>query len=382
MEKLTKKDFLDIIEGAAFLGSGGGGSIEAGKNLLDISLMLSEKDEFPFIENIDVLESDTIVAVIADFGSIQSSEEQQYLAIQTAYRKINELSVNMFHKEIGALLPIETGSENTIVPFVISAFFNIPVLNADGAGRAVPLIQLTSYTGFEVPISPVVITNDKYETIVIDSKEPEHVEDILRKLSEWTGFNNSGSIALYLSEFKNIKNSCIKNTITNSKYIGSYFRSIRENDFDLYKKSFQILEDLNFYYFGSGTVIDIKNSLVGSLDTGLVKIKIENQSEYFTIYTQNENLILFSSSKLEPLIVAPDSICYLREDFLPITNSEIKIGNKIHIVGVQSNPKLRSNYTINCFQKLLETIGYAGNIPFLEDKYDLQKLNQIFPFSC
>jgi phosphoglucosamine mutase len=61
-----------------------------------------------------------------------------------------------------ALVPVELGAVSSVVPFVTAVQESLPVVNADGAGRAVPTLPLLSYAGYGIPLYPSCLaSNDK-----------------------------------------------------------------------------------------------------------------------------------------------------------------------------------------------------------------------------
>jgi len=59
------------------------------------------------------------------------------------------------------IVPVEIGAVNSLVPMVVASNMNIPVVNADGAGRAVPTLScITFSTNSALLAKGLVVTNE------------------------------------------------------------------------------------------------------------------------------------------------------------------------------------------------------------------------------
>jgi len=58
-----------------------------------------------------------------------------------------------------ATIPVELGGFNTLAAVDVAARCNIPVMDADGAGRAVPEVHLKVYTIDSIPLASMVVAD-------------------------------------------------------------------------------------------------------------------------------------------------------------------------------------------------------------------------------
>jgi DUF917 family protein len=82
---------------------------------------------------------------VCDIGSIGALDKKQTDALRYAFDALAQHFKSTLGP-IGALFPIETGPENTMAAFVIAARTGLPVVDGDGAGRAVPTIPFCSFS--------------------------------------------------------------------------------------------------------------------------------------------------------------------------------------------------------------------------------------------
>jgi DUF917 family protein len=118
---------------------------------------------------------------------------------------------------------------------------------------------------------------------------------------------------------------------------------------------------------GRGRVQTVRQQQTGAFDFGTIQIADEQRGGLLTILTQNENLILFSSTEPAPLLAAPHSISYLKTDLNPLTNSEIAVDDDVYILGIAADDRLLTPAILSGFAALLGQLGYGGQLPALPD---------------
>ena len=133
MRKLGIPEIEDIARGAALLGAGGGGDPYLGK-LVAIGAInecgpvtLLDPDEVP---------DDALVVPFAMMGAPTVLAEKAIGGNE--YRVLMDMVSQFLGKHIDAIFPIEAGGVNSMLPIAASAHMNIPIVDADGMGRAFP----------------------------------------------------------------------------------------------------------------------------------------------------------------------------------------------------------------------------------------------------
>ena len=83
-----------------------------------------------------------------------------------------------------ATIPVELGGFNTLAAVDVAARCNIPVMDADGAGRSVPEVHLKVYTIDSIVLTPMVVADVHAKSVVIvketmDSRAAERIAAFL-----------------------------------------------------------------------------------------------------------------------------------------------------------------------------------------------------------
>jgi len=351
-----------LVYGSAFLGSGGGGSIIAGLKFLD--KILHGSNVYLLTFPLSVKYQSLRGCIVCDIGSINEFDPQQDLALEYAFKDL--LKYFDFRDSVKALFPIETGAENTLAPIALASMLDLYVIDGDGAGRAIPTLPLSSFSALGIikNFTPVAIANGEGDVMLVKSKTQESFDGLLRPIAGLKQFRNSASLALWPDKVKDLSQTCVPGTITRAMYCGQLFQGIREQNTSLINDAIPKVNSLQGMLLAKGLVEEMQSEEESGFSFATIKIKNQLRKEMITILAQNENLIVYSDQADGPIATAPDSICYLNSEFWPLTNSEIKKGDKVFLIGVIADKRLRSDPMIRGFKELINNLGYAGQLDF------------------
>ena len=108
---------------------------------LILSDQLSGGGEVKIVE-IDELDDDAFIVCVAVMGAPVVMTEK-VPCIASLERSLREIELRAGRKA-DALIPLEIGGINATVPLALAAKLGLPVVNADGMGRAFPEIQMVT----------------------------------------------------------------------------------------------------------------------------------------------------------------------------------------------------------------------------------------------
>jgi DUF917 family protein len=164
MFTLGAEDFPDLARGATLLGTGGGGDPTVGRLLVQEAL-----GEFGRVTVLDPdeLDDDAVVIPTALMGA------PSVLIEQLPNGREAQLALEALEAHLGvraaATMPIECGGVNSMIPFAVSAASGLPVVDADGMGRAFPELQMETFAVYGVNGSPLAIVDKSGHSAVIDT---------------------------------------------------------------------------------------------------------------------------------------------------------------------------------------------------------------------
>lgn len=331
----------DIAIGAAFLGTGGGGDPYVGKLM---ALQAIEKHGPVKLLDVEEIPDDAQIVPAAMMGAptvlvekVPSGEE--------VFRAFNILK-DYLGTEIYATIPIEAGGVNSMIPIAVAATQGLPLVNADGMGRAFPELQMVTYHLYGVSATPMVIADEKGNTMLLKTVNNFWTENLARNATVVMG--GSVMIAIYPMTGKDIKKAGIRNIVTYSAEIGKAIRLARQND---QNPVAALIRVTGGYPLFKGKIGDVMRRTTGGFVRG--QAHIEGIDDYrgseMELHFQNENLI----AKRDDQIIAtvPDLICTVdAETAIPITTEGLRYGQRVVVVGIPCNEKWRTH-------KGIKTVG-------------------------
>lgn len=343
--KLSVKDLADFGRGAAFLGTGGGGDPYIGRMLATNAI---QEFGLPEIIEPEELGDDSTVATIAMVGAPTVLIEKAACGedIDLAIEKMQE----KLGKKIDALSPIEIGGVNSMIPIVAAARLGLPLVNADGMGRAFPEIQMVTFNVYGVSCTPVTITDEHHNTLVIETSTAKRAEDLVRVSSIEMGC--SVMMSSYPMTGKDIKKFGVHGTLTMALEIGRAIRRGRVES-DPVDALLDYLKTTPYYnqvkVIFDGKVTDILRETNQGFALGVCKfISIDNTEDEFEIRFKNEYLIATQDGQLKAIV--PDLICIVdRETAEPIPVEALKYGQRVKIIGVSAAPIMRAPESLKVF---------------------------------
>jgi DUF917 family protein len=168
VQKLTRRDLLDITDAAVFLASGGGGPISLKKAMVELLV----KEGPVVMASVDKVGDDDLVAVVAGAGSPATLQRQGWIAsLAEASTKALTSLQQAVGKKVNYIVAIETGAGNTLLPMAAAVRLKIPVLDGAGARRSVPSITMCTFG--ELPISPMRLVDEHLNVIGLDIPRPK-----------------------------------------------------------------------------------------------------------------------------------------------------------------------------------------------------------------
>ncbi|MBQ2994743.1 MAG: DUF917 domain-containing protein, partial [Peptococcaceae bacterium] len=273
---------------------------------------------------------DALVAPIAMMGAPTVMTEKGIGV--TEYKALYELVSAYCGKEIYAFMPLEVGGINSLIPIAAAAQLEIPVVDADGMGRAFPELQMMTFAIGGSAATPMALTDEKGNSAIINTITNKWAEDIARAITMTCGA--AVSVSLYWVTGKQIKEYAVKNTLSQSAELGKTIRTIKNREEGTPEENF--FRETGGYKLFKGKIMDVSRETRGAFNFG--KITFEGIGEYKNrvaeVEFQNENLL----AKVDGEIVAtvPDLICLVdSETFTPVTTDALKYGKRVYVIGLK-----------------------------------------------
>ena len=173
---LSRQDIINIIYGATVLGAGGGGSASSGLEMLENYI---KKHGDPKLRMISTGEMNVnaYAAVTAGMGSPVALKDIDFTPYAVnAYNALVDMAATM-GRTLSYTIPVEIGGFNTFVPMLIAMMNDIPVIDADGAARAVPALDTLLLHVNGLDTSPLAMADHKNNRLTIELADPRDAHE-------------------------------------------------------------------------------------------------------------------------------------------------------------------------------------------------------------
>src|SRR5262245_43334439 len=332
---LTSSDLPDLARGAAFLGTGGGGNPYIGR--LMVERAMNETGRALTLLDLADIPDDAQIIPTAMMGAPTCIVEKLPEGREAA------MSLRRLERHLGkhatATMPIEAGGVNSMIPLVVGLRLGLPVVDADGMGRAFPELFHETFHVFGVAGTPMVITNDHGDQTLIETHDNYMMEWLARGVTIRMG--GVAYIAEYAMDGATAKRSSIAGTLGVGLKIGRAMREAHERHLDPFAHLIATLDETDYspaQVIFSGKIVEVFRRTTEGFGKGTVRIQELNdgphqQPRQLTIDFQNENLIAQVGD--EVLAVVPNLICILdAETAEPITTEELRYGQRVKVMAV------------------------------------------------
>ena len=223
MRKIGIEDIDDIALGSSLLGSGGGGDPYMGR----LEAIAAVKKYGPVeLLDIDEVPDTWTVAPICGVGAPSVSLEKGTNGVE--YPKVRAMMERMLGRKLDAFLLSEAGGMNSMVPISAAARAGLPLINADGMGRAFPGIQQDTFTLNGVSTNPFIIADEKGNCTVLTTINNDWTEEIGREITTACG----GQVTTLASPMsgEKMKTSVVVGTVDYAQKLGRIIRTATDAD--------------------------------------------------------------------------------------------------------------------------------------------------------
>src|SRR5437870_3985579 len=176
-----------------------------------------------------------------------------------------------------ATMPIECGGINSTMPLVVGARTGLPVIDADGMGRAFPELQMETFHVYGVPGTPMAITNEHGDTTLVTSHDNEMMEWLARGITIRMG--GSSLIAEYSMDGATAKRTSVPGTISLGIAVGRCLRDARARHEDPFESLIAMLRGTLYglaRVVFEGKVVDVFRRTTEGFAKGNARIESTN----------------------------------------------------------------------------------------------------------
>ena len=327
------EDMEDIAIGGAILGTGGGGDPYVGKLMAQQAI---RKHGPVKIIDVEELSDDALVVPVCMMGAptVMTEKLPQGDELMTAFRQLEQL----LGRKIDAVLCGEAGGVNSTTPFVVAAASGLPLVDGDGMGRAYPELQMVTFTMHGVSATPMVLVDDKGNSIVLETVSNAWTERLARAATVEMG--GSALLAFYPMDGKTAKKAVVHGTLTLCANLGLALREARAAHAEPVDAIADMLGATVIFH---GRVKDIDRRTVGGFARGSAWFDGVEDWKGRSLKLDFQNEFLMAERDGEILVTTPELITLLEADSgNPVTADSLKYGLRLVALAFPCNPQWRT----------------------------------------
>ena len=323
----------DVARGAVFLGTGGGGDPYVGELFLRKQLAAGLQ---PRLIPVDALPDDAFVVAVAGIGAPTVLVE--HLVSEAALKKLLKDAEAMYGRPLDAIISAEIGGANAMFPLAVSAMTGLPVVDGDGVGRAVPHIEMTTFSIHGCPACPALFADDLGNSAVVHAADDRTAEAMTRALT--TALNGCVYGVLYPMSGADVKRCAVRGTVTQALEIGRHIRLSRHTSSEPVAEIVRFLDNRGdgrrARLLFVGKVSDVLHETRDGFHWGRLTIEaIGDRANKMIIEIQNEFLVARHNGRT--VAVVPDLLSVLdTESAEPLTAEMLRYGARVSVVAYEA----------------------------------------------
>ena len=211
----------------------------------------------------------------------------------------------------------------------------LPLVDGDGMGRAYPELQMVTFTMHGVSATPMVLCDDKGNSLVLETVSNAWTERLARAATVEMG--GSALLAFYSMSGAVAKKAIVRGTLTLCSELGRTLREAKAGHVDPVNAIVDKLEaDVIFH----GRIKDIERRTVGGFARGTARFEGVEEWKGHSFRLDFQNEFLMAERDGEILVTTPDLITVLdAESGLPVTADALRYGLRLKALAMPSNPQ-------------------------------------------
>ncbi|WP_166351306.1 DUF917 domain-containing protein [Phytoactinopolyspora limicola] len=325
MWELQADDVGALARGAALVGGGGGGSTRAAALVAERALQRSGPLH---VVEAGELAPDAHGAALGLVGSVTVFEEKPLSGAEftTAVRALERYT----GIRLDAVLGFEAAGVNALLAVAAAAALELPLVDADGMGRAFPQLDQTVFTLHGLAVSPMVLSGGSGALAVLDGVDGLLGEQLARSAVVTMG--GWAMVVFAPQSGADLARYAITGTIRRAIELG---RLLGSGTIDA------ILTRHGGRALFRGRVVDVIRDSHGRFGGGSAVLEHLDGGRYLRVEFQNENLLVLENGEVRACV--PDIICLLEADrCVPVTSERLRYGLELDVITLPCAPAWRT----------------------------------------
>ena len=327
---ITAADIDGLARGAAVLGTGGGGDPYIGALLARQALASGDVT----VVALDEVPDDALVLFVAMMGAPTVMVEK-LPSLAEVIEPVKALGIHL-GRPVTHIACAEVGGVNSTIPIAAAAALGLPLVDADGMGRAFPELQMVLPTLYGVTASPLAFSDEKGNTGVLQTADNSWTERIARVACVEmgcsvmiSGFSMSGAAA---------RQSLVAGSLSRCIDIGQRIAEAREAKTDPVAAVVELLGGRELF----GVMVGRAPRATPARSPRPRAPLDRACGASLTLQFQNEHLVAEADGRV--LATTPDLIMVLDgESGEPVTTEGLRYGQRVRVIAAPADERWHSD---------------------------------------
>jgi DUF917 family protein len=330
-ERLDASNLPALARGCALLGGGGGGDTELA--LLMALRAVHESGPVPLVR-LSELPDDGLVMPCGSIGSPAVATERVWSGDEGLVLRDTVEAIR--GARVCALMCVQVGGANGLLPVTWAARIGLPLVDADGVGRALAGLQRTAMHVAGIAAGPLVLTDGRANTLVLRPADDDWAERLARGAARTLGGVCAG--ALFLMTVKEARAAAIDGSISRAFGLGDALGALGRAE-----RPSAVGEALGAELLMLGKVVDVERRSDDGFVRGSATVAgtAECEGRQLRLELQNEFLMAIEDGGVRAAV--PDVISVLASDTGgPVSTERLAYGERVAVLALPAPEVWRS----------------------------------------
>jgi DUF917 family protein len=236
---------------------------------------------------------------------------------------------------VAALMAAEIGGSNGLAPVAWAARAGLPLVDADGMGRAFPEVPQVAMEVAGIPPGPAVMTDERGNAVIFEGADGHWLERMERAMA--VAFGGQASSADYLMTAHQARTATVRGSVTLALRIGDAVLGAEHDPVTA------LAETVGGHVLLEGKLVDVERRLTGGFTRGSVTIDGlgADAGRQVRLEIQNENLVALEGAAV--LATVPDIITVLdTQTGRAIHTERLRYGQRVSVLAFPCDPIWRT----------------------------------------
>jgi len=324
--RLTVANLPVYALGCAIASSGGGGSTKT-----PLAMAVQAVDALGPVDIVEVgsLPPDGIVMPVGLIGAPMVATERIWSGEEAFI--LRDQVETLCQAPVAALMCYEIGGANGLLPVTWAARLGLPLVDADGMGRAFPEMQQQAMHLAGVPASPLVLTDGCGDVAVLWAADNYRAERLARRAMSL--FGGACAATAYLMSAERAATAVITGSVSRALTVGGSLR-LRARE-----RVAAITASVGGTVVLDGKIVELGRESDGGFARGSAIVAGLGQDSGRLIRLEMQNEVLLALEDGEQLAMVPDIISVIGSDTCePLPTEGMRLGQRVTVVAHPGPP--------------------------------------------